>query len=426
MNMKKLIYHLWMAVCVMLVAVSCSDDDKRSSGLPQINLEFPRYSLAKGDVTVRLLADAPVSSDIQIPFSFYGDAVEGTDYTVSAHAFEFKAGAKEAEITITRMEDQIGEKSTELTLNLDRTVVPEGFQMGLLNYTTIELMGSNAVIMSFSKSSDVLTLSSAYTITLGKLDGSRYNVVNETEFALEIDPSSTAVEGVHYEFVGKQAVVVPQGKNTGTVELKFLKKEAGKDKLVLRLAEKDGYAYGSNPTISITVQGPESYNGTWAFSKIVNEEWWADSWFQDIRTFPKGTSDDQITFTGDSYEAYTFTPSLKGDLKNYFISECAVTFQGEREEIYYEESGISQVKANISVLKFEKVNANFSATNSNIRSAVVGFRIITVDGKETLECTIYDYEPTDFLKDIYDMYVDWGYDPVMLEAPLRLYFTRVN
>ena len=208
-----------MAVCVMLVAVSCSDDDKHSSGLPQINLEFPRYSLAKGDVTVRLMADAPVASDVQIPFSFYGEAVEGTDYTVSAHAFTFKAGAKEAEITVTRMDEHIGEKSSELTLNLDRKAVPEGFQMGLLNYTTIELMGNNAVIMSFSKSSDVLTLSSAYTITLGKLDGSKYNVSTETEFALEIDPASTAVEGVHYEFVGKQAVVVPKNKNTGTVEL---------------------------------------------------------------------------------------------------------------------------------------------------------------------------------------------------------------
>ena len=424
--MKRIIYQLWMAVCVMLVAVSCSDDDKHSSGLPQINLEFPRYSLAKGDVTVRLMADAPVASDVQIPFSFYGEAVEGTDYTVSAHAFAFKAGAKEAEITITRMDEHIGEKSSELTLNLDRKAVPEGFQMGLLNYTTIELMGNNAVIMSFDKSSDLLTLSSSYAITLEKLDGSRYKVPSETEFALEIDPASTAIEGVHYEFVGKQAVVVPKDKNTGTVELKFLKKEEGKDKLVLRLAEKDGYAYGSNAAIAITIQGPESYNGTWAFSKIVNAEWWTNSWGVDTSTFPQGTSEDQITFTGDSYEAYTFTPSLKGDLKNYFIGECAVTFQGEREEIYYEESTISQVKANIAVLKFEKVNVNFSATNSKVRSAVVGFRIITVEGKETLECTIYDYEPTDFLKDVYDMYVDWGYDPVMLEAPLRLHFTRVK
>ncbi len=424
--MKRMIYRLWMAVCVMLAAFSCSDDDKRSSGLPQINLEFSRYSLAKGDITVRLLADAPVASEVQIPFSFYGEAVEGTDYTVSAHAFVFKAGSEEAGITITRMDDHIGEKSSELTLNLDRNTVPAGFQMGLLNYTTIELMGNNAVIMSFSKPSDVLTLSSAYAITLEKLDGSGYSVSAETEFALEVDPSSTAVGGVHYEFAGKQAVVVPEGKNTGTVELKFLKKEEGKDKLVLRLAEKDGYAYGSNAAIDITVQGPESYNGTWAFSKIANAEWWATSWFADTSTFPKGTPDDQITFAGDSYEAYTFTPSLKGDLKNYFISECAVTFQGEREEVFQEESTIAPVKGNIAVLEFERVNVSFSAVNRNVRPAVAGFRIITVEGKETLECTVYDYEPTDFLADIYEFFSSYTEPPVMIEAPLRLHFTRVK
>ncbi|BDW75363.1 hypothetical protein BFINE_11580 [Bacteroides finegoldii DSM 17565] len=39
---------------------------------------------------------------------------------------------------------------------------------------------------------------------------------------------------------------------------------------------------------------------------------------EDISKAPKGTPSDRITFEGDSYLEYTFTPDLSGDLKNYF------------------------------------------------------------------------------------------------------------
>ena len=59
--------------------------------------------------------------------------------------------------------------------------------------------------------------------------------------------------------------------------------------------------------------------------------------------------------------------------------------------------------------------------------AVVGFRILRETGSpDVLECTIYDYEPTDFLNGVYEMYKDYGSDPIMLEAPLRLQFVRVK
>lgn len=102
-----------------------------------------------------------------------------------------------------------------------------------------------------------------------------------------------------------------------------------------------------------------------------------------------------------------------------------MTYQGERNEKYEEVGGYPLTTANITVLEFEQVNVNFSAKNISNRKAVVGFRILREGNTETLECTIYDYEPTDFLEDIYDMFLSYANKPVMLEAPLRLHFTRV-
>ena len=421
--MKQLTYLLWM--CGLFFLAACSSDDPQSSTLPQINIEKTHYSLAKGCIEVKLIADAPVSADTEIPFFIYENANENADYILSANSFLLKAGESEATITITRPEGEIGENSTELTLNLNRNAAPKGFHMGLINYTTIELMGKNATIVSFTTKADLLTMQSDFKIRLEKLDGSTYRVKEATDFEVEADPSSTAVEGVHYEFVGKHAATVPRNKNEGTVSIKFLKKEEGKDRLVLRLAEKVGYTLGSNPTIAITVQGPYNISGTWAFKSIVNQEWWATNWYVDTSNFPKGSSEDQITFTGNSYEHYTFTPKIQGDLKNYFDSACSVTYQGERNEKYEEVGGYPLTTANITVLEFEQINVNFSAKNISNRKAVVGFRILREGNTETLECTIYDYEPTDFLEDIYDMFLSYANKPVMLEAPLRLHFTRV-
>ena len=97
-----------------------------------------------------------------------------------------------------------------------------------------------------------------------------------------------------------------------------------------------------------------------------------------------------------------------------------MTYKGEDDKGYQEESNLQLVEHVVALLEFEKVNVNFSATHSNVRPSELGFRIITVDGEEILECTIDDFEPTDFLADEYEMMGE------MSLCPLRLYFTRVN
>lgn len=421
--MKKVLFYLF-AMCSLVVTSCSSDDDNDSVEMIELNFNQASYSLAKGEVELKLIADQPASATVSVPISFTGTAVEGTDFTADK-SITLKAGATEAVLKVKRIEENIGEEDKELVVNLG--TAPTGFKIGVGSYTSVELLGNTGVIMSFDHASGSLTESTSYEVTLETMTGEVYKVKDETKLTVEVDPSSTAVEGTHFSFEGGKYVTIPKNKNKGTVSVKFLKKEEGKDKLVLRLAARDGYAYGNNPSIAITINGPYLLAGTWAFDKVSNLAFYQDMWGEDITVFPTGTSADQIKFEGSSHQEYTFIPILSGDLKNYFGTEsCKVTYKGEFEKLIEEESSRYQVTAKIAVLQFPSVNVNFSAANTKDRAAVVGFRIIESDGKDVLECTIDDFEPTDFMTNIYDMMKDYGEDPIMKSAPLRLHFTRVK
>lgn len=420
--MKKVLFYL-LAMC-SFVATSCSsDDDGNSVEAVELNFNQAHYSLAKGEVELKLVSDQPATTTVSIPVSFSGTAVEGTDFTAD-RSITLKTGETEATLIVKRIDENIGEEEKELVVNLG--TAPTGFKIGIRNYTAVELLSDKAVIMSFNASTGLLSESTSYGITLETLDGKSYKVLQETKIDIEVDPSSTAIEGTHFEFIGGKYATIPKNKNNGVVSIKFLKKEEGKDKLVLRLAERDGYAHGSNATITITINGPYLLTGNWAFKKVSNKEFYENMWGEDTSTFPKGGSSDQIKFDGSSHQGYTFIPKLNDDLKNYFGTEpCTVTYEGEAEKIIEEESNRgSQVIAKVAVLKFPTVNVNFSATHVKNREAVVGFRIIEIDGEQILECTIDDFEPTDFMTTIYDIFKDSNEVPVMKSAPLRLHFTR--
>lgn len=416
--MKKFFYLMMAAFT--LVFAACSDDEEGGStqNLPQLNFAAARYVLADDSVDIVLKADQAPASTVEIPVTFSG-ATEGQDFTASSTSFVLEAGMTEATIRLTRIVENIADEEKTLTINLG--TVPAGYRAGTMSYTTVQLMGNNSVFMSFEKATDVLTENGNYTISLKTLEGSRYKVPAATTFEVIVDETSTAVEGTHFEFPNGKTITLDANDYEGKIAVKCLKKEEGKDKLVLRLAEKSGYAFGSNQTITIELFGRYNVSGTWAFKEISNLTWFEEYWFTDTSNFPTGTSDDLITFVGDETgSSYTFTPDLQGDLKNFFVAPCQVTYKGEAEKGYQEESGTQLVSHVVALLEFEQVNVNFSATHSNVRPSQLGFRLITVDSEEILECTIDDFEPTDFLADEYDLMGE------MSLCPLRLYFTRMN
>jgi len=423
--MKNIAFYL-LAIIGMAVSLSACSDDDTQQHMPQIFFDQHYYTLGKTSVDLILNADEAPASDVSIPVYFGGEAEEGVDFEMPEKVFTMKAGEKEASLTINRLTDNIGEDNLDLFVNLKDA--PAGFNFGLSNFAEVTLLGNNGVIMAFTETEGTVKNEDEFEINLTNMKGKRYYPSVATNIELEVDESSTAVEGEHFEFVGGAYASVRKNRYKGTFGIKFLKKEEGKDKLVLRFADKEGYAPGTNSTMTLTLKGPDNFTGTWAFDKVSNAEYLSNSyypeWGLNIEKLPTGTADDQLTFEGSDYTEYTFTPNLTGDLKNYFgTSSRKATYIGEKELSFEEYSGLLKV----TILSIPDVNINFSTTYSDYsRAANVAFRLIEDEnGEEILECTIYDFEPKgdDYGGAFCEMMGDYS----MMEyiAP-RIHFKRVK
>ncbi len=71
-----------------------------------------------GTITVIARTLSPVIADLTVPFTSFGSATLGVDYTLSANAFQFLAGASTAAVTLTIVDDAVVESSEAVTLSL--------------------------------------------------------------------------------------------------------------------------------------------------------------------------------------------------------------------------------------------------------------------------------------------------------------------
>ena len=427
--MKRHIAKLLFMLVGLVVCFSCSDNEQVSSNV--IGVTTPKYSLTNkvgASLSVSIKALKPVDADVDVPVVFNG-AEEGVDFSASEKVFHLKKGETEAQITITRLR-------VERTKNMLMVLqTPSNARLGIMSYSQIDLVGAN--VYSFETSSDVLTLKKSYNIELRSDVGARFSFNDTTRISLEVDAASTAVEGEHFKFENgaKQAVFAP-GSSTGTVTLEFLKLEAGKDNIILKVADSEGMIAGSNPSISIKIVGATSFSGTWAFKEVSNYQWLRDNIGGDTKVLFDGTTaNDYFTFTA-SGKNYIFTPHFTGGLQNYFTAAGTAIEAGKSREYFQELASGRPPRYELSMFKFDNINAAFSATDKDLKTIRVGFRLI-LDSKtkqELLEMTINDYAPTENTKAM-----DWGetwkgtYEtlrasgdtPVMRSAPIRIYFTKV-
>jgi len=427
--MRRHIAKLLFMLVGLVVCFSCSDNEQVSSNV--IGVTTPKYSLTNkvgASLNVSIKALKPVDADVDVPVVFNG-AEEGVDFSASEKVFHLKKGETEAQITITRLR-------VERTKNMLMVLqTPSNARLGIMSYSQIDLVGAN--VYSFETSSDVLTLKKSYNIELRSDVGARFSFNDTTRISLEVDAASTAVEGEHFKFENgaKQAVFAP-GSSTGTVTLEFLKLEAGKDNIILKVADSEGMIAGSNPSISIKIVGATSFSGTWAFKEVSNYQWLRDNIGGDSKVLFDGTAaNDYFTFTA-SGKNNTFTPHFTGGLQNYFTAAGTAIEAGKSREYFQELASGRPPRYELSMFKFDNINAAFSATDKDLKTIRVGFRLI-LDSKtkqELLEMTINDYAPTENTKAM-----DWGetwkgtYEtlrasgdtPVMRSAPIRIHFTKV-
>lgn len=410
--------RLALASVLALIASACQSLEVLERGdAPQLNFETFRYSLGKGDLALTLSLEQPATHELRIPFALAGTAREGEDYSIASREFVFATGQTTASVSITRKNM---DKASSIFVRLSGTA-PEGYIYGLKNYTQVELLGSDALIYSFAKAQDVLSYEQSYEMTVGKVTGETYRSAGQAKYALELDPTSTAVLGKHFEFVGSAEAVVPNRRNTGTFKLRFLSLEAGHETIVLRFADRDGYARGTNPTLTLRITGPDNFAGSWSLLKLANKDWINSSYggFGVSADALVSVSDgDYMELSGNSYESYTLTPHFGGMLRNYFTKATTATFKGAVDKILSETSSGRPPTINLTKLQLGEVNVRFSATETLLKPANIGLRFITTesDGR-LLEMTIDEYEPLQSgWKDVYD------FSNNMTDLPLRLYF----
>ena len=422
---RKSIYAILSLLCLGITMVACSEHTE-SAPRTELSLKDPRYTLGNsvGDsVKIAVVTEGKALSKVRIPFrlSSKSGAVLNEDYTISDSVFTLNQGDSIAYLVVKR-KAETDQKTFLLTL-----LPTEGVKLGALNYIQVELEGYN--IYSFLDRSDELTMSREYTVKLTTPQGKKFSYAKDTRLEVEVDPLSTAVEGEHFQFTRRRKYVqFKAGKDEGTVSLTFMKVENGKDHIVLRVADKYKLKPGAYPTINIRIVGYNEFNGTWKFHSVYNKNWWKNDWGQNTDVLIDSVGTDRFTLVGTALGGYDFTPHFTGKLKNYFTSACRAEFKGERLNFLQEAGGNPPPRISLSEYEFQTINVAFSDTQSNIRKALVGMRMVRDENeKRMLEISLYDYEPVepawaDVLK---SMKMYQTEPPYMLDGPIRIRFTRV-
>lgn len=407
---------LWVIACL---GVACSDDDNDGA-----TLSFGRayYVLqAQSAIEVDLRASSPVENALAVKINVSGSAVEGEDYSISAKEFVFQAGEDVAKITIAPLDNYTDER--EIKLSIEPVA---GYSLWNNKSTIIPIEPKEVLICSFSKSwVELEALYMAGVEVKGTISG-KFNSIVDLHLPFEIvEDETTAVEGKHYTIEGNvREFVIPAGKNKAEIQLNFLEREIGKDKITFRLKlPDDTYQYGNYAQMQVLIAGPLSFDklaGKWTYKTFASEDAVRDivnsdeEFASDLINLPTANSSAGTLEFIQGAEAGKgqMISNLTGDLANYFRN-CEIEFTDPK----YQDLNELGIKGWVSNAYFDPVNAYFSGTSSDERSAKVGMRLL--DGGETLEIRIEDCEPQDFLQLIY-----------MFElqelTPLVFHFTRVE
>ena len=399
-------------LCMLFLGMgfaACEDNEPDDLNTPVLQFAQTVYSLTVTEpLEVRLIASQPVAQDMTGAFDVSGAAIEGEEYELSAHEFQFTAGDTAASIIVSPRTCKEDGKTVKLALH-----PVDGYRFGDFNFALIELVAEAQVIASFDQSSYVLPQELAVKAYIkNALTGNYYSShASDIKVPFYIDERSTAVEGEHFEFVDNPEHVFTFAANRyqNEITIRLLKWEEGKTDLYLNVGDENVVA-GNIDQVYILVKGPTTVadlEGKWAFAEALSWDYLYENgllWGETdagVANFPRNNTLDDVLEFKDGH----LIPHLSGDLSMYF-RECDVTFLQEKQIWLNEQStGWQPPQVTVSEMQLGAANVNFSAAHEKIRAARIGFRIL--EDNETLEVSIYDYEPTDFLYDTYNMVKDY-------------------
>lgn len=409
---------------------ACSSDDKEEKG-PQLAFSELIYTLdAENPLEVKIQVSEPVQANTSVKFNVRGAAVQGEEYELSANEFMIPAGESTATVTVTPKDNFEDGKTIKLEL-----LPIDGYVLGEYSFTLIEILTKGQLICSFAEENYVLPGEVEVRMDVKDANTGKYFSANlETKIPFIVGENSTAIEHVHYEFVNNpnKEFTVPAKKSYGTIKIKFLKWEEGKTTLFLLVPDgSDRLLPGDIDQTEIYIKGmttPDRLEGKWAFKEITSIEYLrVNNWYggpEEVEHLPENNySTDMLEFINGGVQLKVHAT---GDMTKYF-RDCDVKFLKEQQLYLYESAGIGRPPlVTVSMLELSQANVNFSSSHEKLRKVQVGFRLL--DDNETLEVTVLDYEPTDFLYDTYKdlaAYAQEGEFPMDMHM-VRYYFTKVK
>ena len=375
--MKK-IFALMCAVSVVFAA--CTPEG--AGILPAVSFESAVPVVSDGVATFKIAtANYDGTEPVTIPVTITSEAVQGTDFTVSAEAFVVGGTSPVTEITVSTLNFGTGKT---VTMNLG---IPAGWNAGQYTTSTFALTDKLGWV-SFVNKKGGMTDKATITIALYDAMGNSLNLNNEDKITVSVNTSeSTAVEGTHFSFAGEKTVTIAAGENKGTLVLNMIGDAVveGADKLVLELDPGSKYELGANHKTTITILGSEwnRLAGEWKIDKmLVDAETLRTGWdyentltgYEFIPSYDADgdgvtdtNTDDKIVFDMD---ALTLTPYFKSTFKNYFVGvsnitpagSCSLAVGGQNAESNWNPDGYIKGYVSTPMIELDNTNRYFSPT----------------------------------------------------------------
>lgn len=392
--MKKCFYVL---AAGLLAFAACSKDED-----PAVSFSAAVPVETDGVATFSITSDYDGTEAVEIPVTFSGTAVKGTDYTVSSEKFVLGGTSPVTTITVTPL--VYGSKK-DIVATL---VPPAGFKAGQYvssAWTVSELVG----YVSFDSKKALLAGSTSIKLSIYDEQGNFKSLTSADEFTVSVDPASTAVEGTHFKFTNGNTITVGQGESTGSLQIEFLgdAPEEGHDQIVLDLVSGARYGMGQYDQVTVNIAGSafDVFSGKWVISEIIDDkESVMDSWYEPesgMTGFPEFDAADAFTL---DFENAAFIPAFNSKFKNYFIGESSITPAGE-----YTISGLDMTrrKINVQLLLLDNVNRYFSdSESSEDKEGYIGLAMS--EDQTTLRLFVLDHESTSFLINSEADMKEWG------------------
>lgn len=379
-----------LVVAATLCLFACNKEEKKYSA----SFEMAIPTVADGVATLTLVSDYSEATPVTVPVVFAGDAVMGTDYTVSAEEFVLGGASPVTEIEVTPLVYG-SKKSVSASLSL-----PANFVAGA-NASCQFTLSDKVGYCSFATRSYLMTDELDVVVTLYDAEGNEKKAEVETRVAVAVAESSTAVEGTHFEFAEGKEAVIPVGKSSGSVKVKLIAVEDNKSDLVLNLVPGAKFDGGQYLETSISILG-SSWNlldGKWVASAFPTDKESMDSQWYGMVNFegmPVFNSNDSFVF---DLETAKFTPSFESAFKNYFVGESNVTVA----EKLVLNTGVGE-KHDLQLFELDNINRDFSAASqSELKLAYIGVEFTKDDSnKDVLNMYILDYESKSFAPEFFD------------------------